>query len=120
MESKDAQETNLPPKKKLSTSTILIILLAVALAFYVINQLSISSSPPAQASPADKYMNDYGGERSAYEEILSLSNCSQLQEKFDTASANNAREQAGTKNFKVTTGYMVAADDRMKEVGCYK
>ncbi len=86
--------------------------------------LLVGCGAPTQADKptdkADKYVTTYGGNHDTYAEILSITDCKELQGKFDTASANNAREQAGTKQFKVTLGYMMAADDRMKEVGCYK
>lgn len=79
--------------------------------------------PPTETSPSskvDEYMAEYGGNPDAYLEILLLTDCNQLQEKFDIASANNSRETAGTDAFKWTLGYMTAANDRMTEIGCYK
>jgi len=73
-----------------------------------------------QPSTPDEYVAEYGGNRDVYVEILSLTDCVKLQEQFDIASQNNERETPGTPQFKWTTGYMVAANDRMEEVGCYK
>ncbi len=72
-----------------------------------------------KAKTADDYVNEYGGNLESYQTILSMTDCATLQEQFDTASANNKREQAGTPQFKATLGYMTAADDRMKELKCY-
>ena len=80
----------------------------------------IELAPTATPNPVDKYLEEYGGMYDVYAEIISLSDCTQLQEKFDIASENNKRETAGTTNFKATLGYMMASDDRMKELGCYK
>jgi len=69
---------------------------------------------------ADDYVNEYGGSVELYGYILTLNDCSLLQEQFDLASANNERETPGTSAFKMTMGYMKAADDRMKAMGCYE
>ena len=70
-------------------------------------------------SPAEKYVAEYGGTLAAYNEIFVLTDCKTLQEKFETAYANNQRETPGTPLFKVTLGYMLATDDHMKSIGCY-
>jgi len=76
-------------------------------------------APTPTLKTADDYVKEYGGSRDAFQEILSLTDCAALQAKFDTASANNSRETAGTPLFKVTLGYMKAADQRMKDLSCY-
>src|SRR3990170_4166512 len=73
-----------------------------------------------QPSTTDEYVAKYGGNRDVYVQILSIADCAKLQEQFDLASQNNSRETPGTPEFKWTTGYMVAADNTMKKVGCYK
>jgi hypothetical protein len=73
-----------------------------------------------QPSTPDEYVSEYGGNREVYAQILSMTDCIKLQEQFDLASQNNSRETPGTPEFKWTTGYMVAADNTMKKVGCYK
>lgn len=94
--------------------------LLLVLATAILIGCSGPTSTPMKADKADKYIAEYGGNRDVYTEILSLTDCKILQEKFDTASANNAREKPGTQQFKWTLGYMTVADDRMKAVGCYK
>jgi hypothetical protein len=64
-------------------------------------------------------MDEYGGSRAVYTDILSESDCAALQDAFDQASTNNYATEPGTDAFSWTTGYMAAADDRMREVGCY-
>ena len=83
-----------------------------------VNTVTPETIPPT-ITPAEKYFNEYGGSLDAYNEILSLTDCALLQEKFNTASENNNRETPGTPLFKATTGYMVAADEHMRELGCY-
>jgi hypothetical protein len=67
----------------------------------------------------DDYMREFGGNPDVYNEILAMTDCTALQEKFDIAAANNDRETAGTKQFQWTLGYMQASDNRMREIGCY-
>lgn len=79
-----------------------------------------TATPPAPAaSTAEDYQQKYGGQLSAYREILALTDCAALQARFDLASANNARAAAGTAEFQWTLGYMLSADDRLKQLGCY-
>lgn len=78
-----------------------------------------ANTVPPTITPAEKYFNEYGGSLDAYNEILALTDCALLQEKFNTASENNNRETPGTPLFKATTGYMVAADEHMRTLGCY-
>lgn len=47
------------------------------------------------------------GNPDVYNRIASLTDCSELQREFDIADSNNQ------------TDYMKAADERMREVGCY-
>ena len=86
----------------------------------IIFSLLIVGCGTKQPSTPDGYVAEYGGNRDVYTLILSITDCAKLQEQFDLASQNNSRETPGTPAFKWTTGYMVAADNTMKEVGCYK
>ena len=97
--------------------------LLISLLFVIILACGSSSSGMEQQNELnriEKFLTDYGGEREVYEEIFSLSDCGELQEKFDIAAANNDRETPGTAMFKLTMGYMAAADERMREVECYE
>jgi hypothetical protein len=69
-------------------------------------------------APYARYLEEYGGLPSVYAQIFS-SSCEELQEQFDIAAENNDRETAGTERFRMTLGYMRAADDRMRAQGCY-
>lgn len=82
-----------------------------------IASLACGASAP---KTADDYVREYGGNQDVYNKILSLTDCALLQEEFDIASENNQRAAAGTAEHKETTGYMVAADARMKELSCYE
>ncbi|MDK1030343.1 MAG: hypothetical protein QGD96_13615, partial [Anaerolineae bacterium] len=62
--------------------------------------------------------DEYGGILDSYIDILSLSDCVLLQEKFEISYSNNQRETAGTALFKTTLGYMTATDEHMRELGC--
>jgi hypothetical protein len=72
-----------------------------------------------RGDPADAYVDEYGGSRAVYVEILAETDCAALQESFDQASRNNDAAEPGTAQHKQTTGYMKAADDRMRAQGCY-
>jgi hypothetical protein len=84
--------------------------------------------PPTERPPtvapagrtAESYFEEYGGIVSVYEDILSLTDCGSLQDKFNTAADNNDREEPGTEKFKITLGYMTATDDKMRAGGCYE
>lgn len=69
---------------------------------------------------AQKYAEEYDGSLQVYEEIFSLTDCSALQKHFDTAYANNQASQPGTIYSKRAIGFMTAADERMREIGCYE
>ena len=75
--------------------------------------------PTATPNPIEPYVNEYGGNPDVYAEILSITDCNELQTKFEIAYANNQRETPGTKEFRWTLGYMTATDDHMREIGCY-
>lgn len=67
----------------------------------------------------DDYLQEFGGKPDVYLKILTLTDCAALQEEFNIAYSNNARETPGTEQFKWTLGYMTAADDQMKYLDCY-
>jgi hypothetical protein len=59
------------------------------------------------------------GSAAVYDEIETSADCAALQETFDRASANHDRAQPGSAERRWTRGYMRAADDRMRSIGCY-
>lgn len=92
--------------------------------FFIIIVLSIVSfacggSTTLEMTP-EAYFNEYGGSLEVYQNIFSLTDCTELQNQFDRAADNNEIEEPGTPAHKWTLGYMKAADERMKEIGCYK
>jgi len=95
----------------MNKAVLAVIILSVAM-------LACGSAIPT-LNTADDYVNEFGGNRDVYERILSLTDCHQLQSEFDTAYENSLRD-AGTPKFKWSEGYMKAADNRMKEMGCYE
>jgi len=68
----------------------------------------------------EEYAIEYDGSLEVYREILSSNDCAALQKHFDTAYENNQASQPGTIYSKRSIGFMTAADQRMKEIGCYK
>jgi hypothetical protein len=95
---------------------VIIALALIALIFFACK----SCLPTNSVDTADDYVKRYGGNRAVYQDILTTTDCAILQNKFDTAAANNDRATSGTKEFKWTLGYMTAANDRMSSIGCYK
>ena len=77
---------------------------------------------PTAITPTDSlmyYVNNYGGDINLYIKILSMDDCATLQEQFDTFHYDNQHAAAGSDVFQWTQGYMAAADNRMKALGCY-
>jgi peptidyl-tRNA hydrolase len=62
------------------------------------------------------------GNPKVYARIEAMTDCGQLQEQFDIAEANQFRDidRGRTDLAEASTAYMQAADERMREVGCYK
>lgn len=85
----------------------------------VVSMLFVGNVPAGEVKTATQFVKDYGGSLAAYEEILKMTDCAKLQEQFDTAAGNNDRARPGTKAFRWTMGYMEAADNRMRAIGCY-
>lgn len=78
-----------------------------------------TGTPPATLTPAQTYLEKYGGDLESYQEIFDITDCALLQEQFDIAASNHDRYEAGTLLFEVTLGYMVATDQHMQDIGCY-
>lgn len=72
-----------------------------------------TSTPESTARP---------GNPAVYREIAAETNCARLQEMFDIADANHERAVAANDLDQMawTLGYMQAADDRMRALGCYR
>ena len=81
-------------------------------------QRTVGPSVGGGGSAVDQYMADYGGSEAVYSEILAEADCTNLQASFDHSSALNDAAEAGSDQARSTTGYMTAADDRMRAIGC--
>ena len=82
-------------KKPLLAITVLILL-----------ALACGSSAPQLKTTAD-FVKEFGGNPDVYDRILKMTECPALQEEFNIAEENT------------NIGYMKAADQRMREIGCY-
>lgn len=78
------------------------------------------ASAPSEPKTAADYIKQYGGSADVYNRILSSTDCIALQADFDQADANLKLHDPGTALYKMGEGYMAAADNRMKAIGCYK
>lgn len=76
-------------------------------------------TPPPTLTPAETYLDQYGGMLEVYQRILTLTDCTALQNEFDQADKNLKLQQPGTEQYQWGIGYMNAADQRMKDIGCY-
>lgn len=59
------------------------------------------------------------GNPAVYERIESMTDCDELQGEFDIAMDNVERYPAGADQRKAPMAYAKAADERMRNVGCY-
>jgi uncharacterized lipoprotein len=66
------------------------------------------------SDPVDRYVAEFGGDRAAYAQIFSDLDCSSLQATFDLAAMNFDRSA-----YRPALGFMQAADEQMKRLGCY-
>jgi len=80
--------------------------------------LACGSSAP-QLKTAAEFFAEHGGKLEVYQRILSLTDCTALQTEFDQAETNLKSQEPGTPQYKWGIGYMQAADQRLKELGCY-
>lgn len=92
--------------------------IVLALLILCIAALACGSSTP-QLKTADDYVKEYGGKVDVYQRILISVDCDQLQQEFNQAESNLGLQEPGTPQYKWGLGYMAAANDRMKEIGCY-
>lgn len=71
---------------------------------------------PQQTTPTQT------GNPAVYTSINTETNCTQLQQAFNTAANNHetAKQAHHLDQMQWTTGYMTAIDERMKALNCYK
>lgn len=139
-------ETQTAPKKRLPFIIILLIALTAFCIFCIIASFTMDalgllptptpSLPPtitplptqtALPTPttdpaiqlAQQYAKEYDGSYDVYYEIFTSNDCAFLQEKFDIAYEANENAEAGTIYHKRSLGFMLASDERMKEIDCY-
>jgi hypothetical protein len=58
------------------------------------------------------------GSQGVYQRIAGLTDCTAIQAEFDQAYADHEAAPAGSQGREWTVGYMSAAQDRMKALGC--
>ena len=94
------------PRKPLSTRAKVLIAAACLFAVAVTVAAMVAEEPRP-------------GSESVYERIDSETDCAELQEEFDTAMGHADRYPPGDDRRETSLAYAEAADDRMREVGCY-
>jgi hypothetical protein len=80
--------------------------------------LAINAGDPN--TRANQYAQEYNGNKDAYYAIFVSTDCTFLQGQFDTAYQSSQTAPAGSIYATRAIGFMKAADERMKEIGCYK
>ncbi len=81
-----------------------------------------STKPKTTQAPKPKETTpSRPGDPAVYRRIEAMRDCDKLQEQFDIAAANHDRDidRGAIDLAQIDTGYMMAADDRLREVGCY-
>lgn len=78
----------------------------LALTVLIVLALACGSSAPTLKTTAD-FVKEFGGNPDVYDRILKMTDCPALQDEFNIAEENT------------NIGYMKAADQRMREIGCY-
>lgn len=92
-------------------------ILFLVAAFMVVAFIAgMASGSGSSLTPAER-----PGSPAVYAEIASQTDCVALQATFDRAEANGkaARSRRNLSLARVTTSYMEAADDRMRQINCY-
>lgn len=86
--------------------------LGLGVLLIVLGQL-VGGSGGATPTPA--------GNPEVYARIAAMTDCAALQQSFDTAFENHGRDRARGRHdlAVISTAYMGAADDRMRQIGCY-
>lgn len=70
---------------------------------------------------AADYVDEYGGSLPAHEALDALTDCTELQQQFDTAASRHdtASAAGNVAAQEIATGFMAHADDRLEALGCY-
>ena len=71
------------------------------------------------AAFTDPVSGDQPGNPAVYQRIAAETDCTRLQTELDTASASHDRADPGSDTAIAATGYMRAADARMRALGCH-
>lgn len=90
----------------------------LASAFVVLTLAGCGGSDPA-SDPATFDNARTTGNPAVFSRIESSTSCTALQREFDTAMDNAEARESGDPVRDISLSYARAADNRMKEVGCY-
>lgn len=82
-------------------------------------QEQTEAATTAEAETEDGAEEYPSGNPEVYRRIGGMTDCAALQAEFDQADENRGNQPAGSEQAEWSTNYMMAADDRMREVGCY-
>lgn len=86
-----------------------LVALVLVLTVFSVVRGSLSGTPTLAARP---------GSVAVYQRIEALTDCTAIQAEFDQAYADHEAAPAGAPGREWTVGYMDAANDRMKALGC--
>ena len=92
---------------------------ALVIAVLFAGLISLLDAPTTRGrSSVDAYLDDYGGSRAAYEQILNVSDCATIRDELGKASADHTRTEPGSVEHLVTLGYLTAAEDQLASSRC--
>ena len=87
-------------------------------AILVAGMVLLSACGGAKEKTALDYLGSNGGSLETYQRLLGASDCGTVRREFNTASSAFDRLDKGTRQSKATLGYMEAAQQRGKSLGC--
>ena len=74
--------------------------------------------PESAAQRAADFAQEHGGDPALYEEVILDTDCGSVQARFNRAAADNEAAASGTPAYSISRGLMIAANARLREVGC--
>src|SRR5215212_7225837 len=94
---------------------IIVLLLIVSLACNSLYSLAQSGS---DLKTADDYVKQFGGDVDVYNRILSMNDCTNLNNKYHLAVTKWIQQERLSPERKITHGYMEALSTRMAQINC--
>jgi hypothetical protein len=78
---------------------------------------SLNGARNRPTTPGD-YVNQFGGDISVYVQILSIQDCTTLQQEYDQLQRSRQAEEQGAPGIRLWVGYLIAVSDRLEKLEC--